>query len=169
MSQDSGLRRLEGALSALFSETASVHRVLSAGCGDFAEARVLRRVFPSAALFGLDWDWSVLRRVPSAQVIAADAASMPFVATTQFDLVLVRHPDLARYQLSWQRVLMAIPKRLTAGGRLLVSCYTGQELETARASLLAGGAIVCPAPVDVPPVDLAGLDRFMTAVKSRSI
>jgi hypothetical protein len=159
------LPRLERALAALCPVTADVERVLSVGCGLFPCAGVLRRLFPKAVLFGIDRDWSVLRKADGSVIIAADGAAIPFARWLCFDLILIRHPDVDRHPAGWRQVCTALPGWLSDRGRLLLTCYTAHEL-AAREALLAGGAQPVALLCDLAPVDLAGNDRFLLGMKA---
>ena len=164
---DPDLPRLRATLMALFPPPAAVRLVLSVGCGSFPTAGPLRRLFPAAMLVGIDHSLDDLRAgrgrwgVADVRLIGGDAARMPLAGMARFDLILIRHPDVDRHPERWRQVCRALPRVLSPGGRVLVSCYAAHEMAAIRAGLIAGGAKPLPARLSLAPVDLIGQDRWL--------
>ncbi|MBN2470406.1 MAG: hypothetical protein JXN59_06760 [Anaerolineae bacterium] len=160
--------RLQSALLALRPLNGTpVRRVLEVGCGADVSVKALRRVFPTAALFGLDRDWRVVPRHPAAFTFVADAARLPVARHVQFDLVLIRHPDVYRSRTGWLAACAALPARVTPGGHLLVSCYESTELRQIERALTQDGVQGVALPVQrLLPVDLSGRDRYILAFQA---
>lgn len=160
--------RLQSALLALHPPgDAPVRRVLEVGCGADVSVKALRRVYPSAVLFGLDRDWRVVPRIPAAFTFVADAARLPLARHVQFDLVLIRHPDVYRSRTGWLAVCAALPPRVTPGGYVLVSCYERAELRQIERALAQDGVQGVALPAQrLAPVDLAGRDRYIQAFRA---
>ncbi len=160
--------RLQSALLALPPAVAGpVRRVLEVGCGADVSVLALRRVFPSAALFGLDRDWRVVSRVPAAFTFVADAARLPLAQHIRFELVLIRHPDVYRSRTGWLAACATLPARVTPGGYVLVSCYERAELRQIERALTQGGVQGVALPAQrLAPVDFAGRDRYIQAFRA---
>ncbi len=155
------LPRLRAALQALLPDPGAVRWALDAGCGACPPARTLHELFPAAVLLGIDRDPFVLRGKPFLRLIVGDVARLPLARSVRFDLILIRHPDVDRHLERWRQASMGLPGWLRPEGRMLVSCYAAHEVETMRAALLAGGARPLDIDVGLPPVDLAGQDRYV--------
>jgi hypothetical protein len=139
-----------------------VRRILDVGCGEFASAPVLSRLFPDALLVGMDLNWGILHVTPGRVRIVADGAALPFATFPGFDLILVRHPDVDRRPQGWQRVGMMLCGYLGERGRVVVTCYSRYELDALRAVLIQVGlAALALDQKTLPPVDLVGQDRVV--------
>ncbi len=165
VSAPGNLARLHGALAQLFPDPDVVHRVLNVGCGSFPSARVLRQLFPSALLLGIDLHATTWRRAAGLHLIAADAVRLPLAGHVRFDLILLRHPDVDRRPAHWREVCAGLPGRLKNGGRILASCYTGHEAAFCRAGILAAGDVLPISSILASPAppNLAGQDRLLLA------
>jgi SAM-dependent methyltransferase len=93
--------------------------------------------------------------------LAADAARLPLAAHVRFDLIVVRHPDVARLPDRWRAVCAALPGRLTRQGVVLITTYTPDEQAWMQTALRRHGLLPQPVSPDLAPVDLAGHDRFV--------
>lgn len=161
------LARLRAALSALIAEPTEVRRILSVGCGDFPSAGVLRELFPSALLIGLERESTVMSNRAGVDRVIAEAARPPFKSrpglqsSADFDLILVRHPDVDRHPGGWGQASRCLPGYLSPRGRILLSCFTATELQAIQAALLEGGAKRLPIRLGTAAVDLVGRDRWL--------
>jgi hypothetical protein len=123
-------------------------------------------------VISLDVDTQALRRarkLSSANyLLQADISKLPL--RHQFDLVLVRHPDLDLHERDWQIALSAAAKLLTYRGILLITTYSVHEVETLRRWLYRQPLIQFPLEQDrlIPP-DIDGQDRFILAYQIHTL
>jgi len=144
-----------------------VPHILELGCGDGAGLHALRTHYPAAWLCGVDHDLTALRTVTrnmpntADALIAADVRALPF--STQFGAMVIRHPDVDRSPEAWQRAICAAPDLLSAGGLLLITCYSAPESDRLRSWLrsLPLVATALPALSQIAPPDAVGRDRFV--------
>lgn len=127
-------------------------RSLSLGCGVFPELPILRERWADWLHIGVDVDGGVLRQGVRVQ---AHAARLPFAC--DFSLIIIRHPDIARWRAGWRAVLTTAPRYLARGGVLLATSYTLDEHEFICA---AQPLLQMPPALFLPP-DLAGRDRYV--------
>ena len=162
--------RLQSALLALNAAGAPpVSHVLEVGCGSQVSVEALHRVYPAAALYGLDRDWRVVGNGTAVRTFVADAARLPLARHIQFDLILIRHPDVYRSRTGWLAACAVLPGWIRTGGHLLVSCYESAELRQIEQALAGNGAWSVPLPAQrLAPVDLSGRDRFLMAFQTRA-
>ena len=116
-------------------------------------------------ILGVDHDWASLDRArqqyPAARhLVQADAAHLPF--RCQFDLILIRHPNIDHNRTLWKPVIQNAIYWLTEPGVLLITTYSLSEIEDARRWLDEIGQ--APVPLDerrLVPAGLDGRDRFV--------
>jgi ubiquinone/menaquinone biosynthesis C-methylase UbiE len=141
-------------------------RALEVGCGSCPGLALCAA--PGAVAVGLDLDLAALRQArrqyPGVWLVQADSARLPF--RDQFDLILVRHPDLDRHRNAWEWALRDLASLLSDSGLLLVTAYSAPEIETARGWLTRSGLAPVPPIFDqlIPP-GLSGRDRFALAYR----
>ncbi len=156
-------------LASLLCQFPPPRAVLDLGCGNcpgfsFA-AGPTRKTF-----VGVDYDSAALSRsrqhYPAAlhlvqadlHLVQADAVHLPL--RCQFDLILIRHPDIDQNRLRWQMVIQHAFNWLTEPGILVITVYSLSEFEDIRC-WLAGHT---PVPFDerrLVPASLDGRDRFI--------
>lgn len=137
--------------------------MLSLGCGQFLERRLLLDYWPQGLPIGLDRRASDLLR-GSTGIVQADALNLPFPAAC-FGLILIRHPDLHRHSPTWREALKAIPYYLKGGGLLLITTYTLDEHAFVR-QVLPYPRLSLPESQLAPP-DLIGRDRYPAAYQAQ--
>lgn len=142
-----------------------IKRSLSIGCGSYPEFASLYECHPRALHIGLDRDMFALKGNAGFQpfldqqpaLIQANGLRLPFAC--KFDLILIRHPDVAKLSESWTTILQQIPFYLEKV--LLITTYSLDEYEFVR------HRVTLPAyPLNenaLTPVDLVGHDKFVLA------
>ena len=143
--------------------------MLELGCGNSPDA--LQFYVTNAAvgaryivpfLIGIDHDFAALRHAErsSIHLLQADIAYLPF--HMQFDLVIVRHPDIDRHASVWQKALIHGPDLLNKNGILLVTTYSLPEFEQAKGLLASSKLVDTPLETKhLAPPGLQGRDRFI--------
>lgn len=154
-----GLARLESLLARLPVPPAPP-RSLSIGCGSFAEYSLLANRWGAWLHVGLDWDRTALGEAQhEAGRLNANALHLPFAC--RFALILIRHPDVARYPQQWGAILGDVPRWLVQNGVLLITTFTAAELSFAQ--------VYCSLPrlalaeLSLAPPNLVSHDRFFLA------
>jgi SAM-dependent methyltransferase len=166
-------------LRSILKQVPQPKRVLELGCGDCCEVPLVSN--PGAFYIGLDLDHGALRRAggilqanlyPSDNhneaisqcrfhLIQADIVYLPF--RTQFDLILVRHPDVDRHRGDWELIFTGIAHLLTESGTLILTTYSVPELELISTWLAETGSICMPLDTgQLAEPDLVGRDRFVS-------
>jgi hypothetical protein len=156
-------------LSSALNQLPQSARVLEIGCGDCNGVPLAS--IAGALYIGVDIDLAALHRAIHCQpainqtalhFIQADIAHLPLRA--QFDLILVRHPDIDKQRRAWECILAGIAPLLASTGTLLVTTYSVAEMETIDGWLAATGLIRLPLDAArLADTDLIGRDRFVIA------
>jgi hypothetical protein len=119
-----------------------------------------------ALYIGVDIDLAALRRTARQQQtfwpIQADITCLPL--RSQFDLILVRHPDADRHRRVWERAFAGMEHLLTSAGIVIATTYSVAEMETIDGWLAATALIRLPLDTArLADTDLIGRDRFVIA------
>jgi hypothetical protein len=164
-----GSARFLDALKQLIDDRA-VKQVLIVGPGTIDPITDLLTVLPSAHLILIEADpvaAATLQRrwdsTPRVRCICGDAANSEF-AQGPYDLVVIRHPDIAQFSNRWAKVLEGVVRSTASNGLLIVSTYSLDELQFVSAVLHTQP--VCPvagAPYTTIPLGLQGNDRYIAA------
>lgn len=123
-------------------------------------------------VISLDVDSQALRRASKQSVanylLQADMRYLPL--HRQFDLVLVRHPDLDLHELAWQSSLLAAVDLITHRGIMIITTYSVHEVETLRRWFRQQPLVQFPLVQDrlIAP-DIDGQDRFILAYQIRTL
>jgi hypothetical protein len=165
-------------LRSILRQVPQPQQVLELGCGDCCEVPLVS--IPGAFYIGLDLDHGALRRAgrtlqanlyPSGNhnvaisqckfhLIQADIVYLPF--RTQFDLILVRHPDVDRHRGDWELIVTGMAHLLTTPGTMIVTTYSVSELELISTWLAETGLIRMPLDTgQLAAPDLVGRDGFV--------
>lgn len=138
---------------------------LDLGCGDCrSRAAYYESGWPSDTLLvGLDLNFQALRQANrrAIHLLQADLLHLPLRA--RFDLILMRHPDVARQPTAWQFALSHLDCWLTQSGAAVITAYSVPEMDTMRRWFPEG--ILKPLALDtsrLTPPGLSGRDRFVT-------
>jgi SAM-dependent methyltransferase len=129
------------------------------GCGAWENSVCLSQLYPDALIIGLDYDFRALRTAQGIRILG-DIQHIPF-AGGQFDLILIRHPDVHRHPSSWQHALSASEDALRIGGRLVITVYSAAEyalIQKWRPPILTECAVPIAA---LTAPDGVGRDRFV--------
>jgi spermidine synthase len=168
------LARFFDALQRLYPPEArdGVEEMLVAGPGRYEACADLLSLFPQARLTAIDVDEGAIEAIRDTLVeygdrvraVVGDVADVSAIAPGPYDLVIVRHPDVARRMEAWQEGIAACVADVRPGGLLVVTCYSLPE-----ASFVDGVMQVLPAtlrpgsPYTPAPVALQGNDRYILA------
>ncbi len=141
-------------------------RVLDLGCGDCRDAAAYYESgwSPDTLLVGLDLDFHTLRQTNKRAIHPVQADLMHLPLRARFDLILVRHPDVARQPAAWEFALNHLIGWLADPGSVLITTYSVLEVDTLR-GWLAGNTLKLLA-LDTSRLaapGLAGRDRFVMA------
>jgi SAM-dependent methyltransferase len=139
-------------------------RALDLGCGDCRDAAAYYESgwTPDTLLVGLDLDFHTLHQANKSAIhpVQADLTRLPLRA--RFDLILVRHPDVARQPAAWEFALNHLIDWLADPGFALITTYGVSEVDSLR-GWIAGSALK-PLALDTSRLaapGLAGRDRFV--------
>lgn len=109
-------------------------RVLDLGCGPCEEGEPL--LAAGVELTCVDQDGETIararRRIPEAELVAADAAAWLAAGQGPFDAVLMRRPDLFCRARNWRQVFDLLPEALAPDGRVVVTTPGRGEASLAR-------------------------------------
>lgn len=168
------LTRFFDALQKLYppEARAQVQEMLIAGPGRSEACADLLSLFPQARLTAVDVDEGAIEAIEAALVeygdrvraVCGDVADVSAIAPGPYDLVIVRHPDVARRMEAWQEGIAACIEETKPGGMLVITCYSLPE-----ASFVDGVMQALPAtlrsgsPYTPAPVALQGNDRYILA------
>lgn len=121
----SGNQRVLSALAYLRVLKPDIKRVLDAGCGQEPSGNVVSQVWPMAITVHVD------AHAGAFVDVRADLCALP-LQQGWFDLVVVRHPDVARRPDVWAAALVNLRFALNTQGILLVTCYAYDEYDWLR-------------------------------------
>lgn len=146
--------RLLGLIKQLPIDAHTTPRLLNIGCGAFVEAPALEQMLPHWTIIGLDI--VPLKQKPVVQ-IQADGLRLPF--NCEFGLILIRHPDVAKYPERWKAIFENLSPYLN--GALLITTYTIDEADFVRRRVKLPRLMLYESKLS--PVNLAGQDKFFAA------
>src|SRR5574341_901613 len=169
-------RFLDALLSVMPSRRNSLERILIVGPGLDDPFLNLAGLFPSARLIVIEVDpdaakWLrelVRDNATLIAVIAGDASDPKFLPLEAYNLVVMRHPDIARQQARWQSVASLCIERLAPGGIIVVSTYSLREMSFIDNVFRRQPVEVLPgSPYTTQPVPLRGDDRYIRVAQKR--
>lgn len=168
------LTRFYDALTRLYSGPArsQVKHILIVGPGYPCQPRdSLLDIFPHARLSLVELDWEAvekLRQVGAERitVLQGDAANLSDIAPGPYDLILIRHPDIARNPPGWEAAFAACVAHMQPDSLLITSVYSHTEasyvhqvMKQLPVSMVEGS------PYTAVPVALKGNDRYILVCK----
>jgi SAM-dependent methyltransferase len=161
------LDRLESALSDLFKRTngqtvapvGGASKILSLGCGESRETRLLRRVaaqasptpVDSVSFIGVDVRWREIQEAranfgsPVDKFLVGDASRLSKIIPQEsdFSLVFLRHQNVWHQPNLWRHIFEGGLEKLSKDGLLVITSYFTREHEMAiQAIKEAGGTLV---------------------------
>ncbi len=151
------------------AERAGMARVLLVGPGRDDPVPELLTLFPQSRLTLIELDPEVVSslrgRLPETapvELVSGDAANPDELPAGPYDLVLIRHPDIARQMERWQDVLKLAGHRLRLEGVLVVSTFSLPEIAFVHRVLATQNIAIVPgSPYTAVPVPLQGNDRYV--------
>jgi spermidine synthase len=164
------LTRFFDALSRLYGDTVrpQIKHILIVGPGYPCQpCEKLLDMFPHAHLDLVEVDQEAagkLRQLASERmsVLQSDAANLSHIAPGPYDLILIRHPDIARNPAGWEAAFAACVAHIQPDSLLVTSVYSHTEanyiyqiMEQLPVSMLSGS------PYTAVPVALKGNDRYI--------
>jgi spermidine synthase len=149
-----------------------VRELLIVGPGRYEVCVDLLTLFPRSRLTAIDINPAVIEHLADrlseygerVHTVTGNAADLPEAAPGPYNLVVIRHPDVARASETWQKAITACASEMSAGGMLVVTTYSLPE-----ASFVDRAAEALPltmrsgSPYTAIPVALQGNDRYILA------
>ena len=139
-------------------------RVLDLGCGDCRDVVAYYESgwLADTHVVGIDLDFRGLAKIGGRTIHLAQADFRQLPLSASFDLILIRHPDIARNKVAWQYAVKQLSEWLSGNGAVLISTYSVPEMDMIR-DWLRGTAFRSFAldMTNIVPPGLAGRDRFL--------
>ncbi len=164
------LSRFYDALTRLYTDSAysQVKHILIVGPGYPCQpCDRLLDIFPHAHLTLIELDQEAaekLRQIEGERITVhqGDAANLSDIAPGPYDLILVRHPDIARNPPGWEAAFGACVAHMLPDGFLVASVYSHTEASYVHQIMehLPVG-MVKGSPYTAVPVALKGNDRYI--------
>lgn len=167
-------RRFLDALNRIlaFAQQEIVEQALVIGPGTDDPLVELSSALPNTDITAIDIDPAVVSKL-NEQVAAgmirlvvkeADASQLESDSLREYDLIIVRHPDVAKSTERWRDVFTACARRMREGGVLLISVYALSEIAFVDEVLRQCDMAMLPgSPYTPEPVSLQGNDRYIWA------
>jgi hypothetical protein len=166
------LLRFLDALNHIVRDCSQVKQVLIIGPGFTDPVDALLDMLPGAHLTLIDVNEAVIaelwkRQVKSQRItcICADASTSNVVGSGLYDLLVMRHPDIARFPDQWRGVLGQVAHWLTADGLIIITTYSLDEVQFVKSLLQQLVTLSADAPYTSKPLDLQGNDRYIVAYR----
>jgi len=162
-----------------WASTRIVHtteRILIVGPGDTDPVENIHSICPASEIVLVEVEGRLVhqletryRGIDALRIIKGDVSLLSDLAPGPYDLTIIRHPDVARFNERWAAALDSSVAALRQGGLLMVTCYSLPEmafinkvLHEKPVSLHAGS------PYTTVPVDLQGNDRYILIFEKQS-
>jgi hypothetical protein len=154
-----------------------VKHVLIVGPGLDDPIGDLARAFPSAHVAVVERDLSAAQQLREhlckatvrVTVIPGDASDPQQIPLKAYDLVVARHPSVARDRERWQIALGVCIDRLAPEGIIAVSTYSLPEMAFVDQVFRSNSAEVLPdSPYTLHPGPLRGDDRYLLMARKRA-
>jgi hypothetical protein len=163
--------RFLDALSHIVVDFSRINQALIIGPGITDPIEDMLILLPAAHITLVDADPDVAaklqvrwRDLPRLTCLCADASASDVVAVGQYDLLVIRHPDIARRTDEWSRVLRQGVRSLSPDGHIVVTTYSLDEIEFVWSVFPDQSVSLIPgAPYTSTALDLQGNDRYIAA------
>jgi phospholipid N-methyltransferase len=129
----------------------------------------LLAMFPQAAITAVEADQETAQKLasrfegnPRLRILNDDAASLSDSTAGTYDLMIARHPDVARYMEQWQQAFQRGADSVRVGGLLVASVYSLPEASFIDMVMADLPVTMRPGtPYTAVPVPLQGNDRYI--------
>jgi hypothetical protein len=164
--------RFLDALNHIVRDCSQVKQVLIIGPGFTDPVDALLDMLPATHLTLVDVNNDVIaelykRWCHSHRVtcICADASTSNVVGSGLYDLVVIRHPDIARFPDQWIGILGQVAHWITADGLIIITTFSLDEVQCVKSLLQQPVTLSADSPYTSKPLDLQGNDRYIVAYR----